>query len=184
MTNNSINQLLDWQVNKELANLPLVSANDFRQGMRYFAAGVSIITSKNSELSAGLTATAVCSVTADPARLVVFINKDVLAATTILKTGALCINLLSAQQEEIAAAFAGMIPNITGADRFKYGTWHTLKTGAPALHDAAANFDCKVIKVYNESTHYAFLCEVVAIQENTNSQVLIYLNGKFYKLEL
>ena len=102
-----INQKLDWTPNSELAALPLVTADDHRYGMRHFAVGVTIITAKDGDKRAGLTATAVCSVTADPPRLVVFVNKNVQASEVILSSGALCVNVLAGEQEEVAKVFAG-----------------------------------------------------------------------------
>ena len=58
MTQN-INQRLDWASNEALRDLPTVSADDHRSGMRHLASGVSIITSRDGETVVGLTATAV-----------------------------------------------------------------------------------------------------------------------------
>ena len=177
-----INQRLDWQPNAKLAALPTVTADDHRYGMRHFAVGVSIITASDGEQRAGLTATAVCSVTADPPRLVVFVNKNVVANEVVLNSGALCVNVLEGAQEEVAKAFAGMIKDVHGDERFKYGQWRSLVTGAPTLDGSLANFDCRVIKVFDESTHHAFLCEVLATCERNDGEALIYLNGAFRRI--
>lgn len=177
-----INQRLDWQPNPRLAQLPTVSADDHRYGMRHFAVGVTIITARDGEQRAGLTATAVCSVTADPPRLVVFVNKNVLASEIILNSGALCVNVLAGEQESVAKAFAGMIQDVHGDARFQYGQWRELVSGAPTLDGALANFDCRVIKVFDESTHHAFLCEVLATCERNDGEALIYLNGGFRRI--
>jgi len=174
-----INQLLDWTPNARLAALPTVTSEDHRYGMRHFAIGVSIITARNGGSRAGLTATAVCSVTADPPRLVVFVNKNVAASEVILNSGALCVNVLAGDQEEVAKAFAGMVEGVHGDARFEHGRWRELTTGAPALDGSLANFDCRVIKVFDESTHHAFLCEVLATCERNDGEALIYLNGGF-----
>lgn len=180
--NQQINQLLDWQPNAKLAAMPTVSAEDHRYGMRHFAVGVTIITARDGETKAGLTATAVCSVTADPPRLVVFVNKNVAASEIILNSGALCVNVLAGEQEEVAKAFAGMIKEVHGDARFEYGRWRELVTGAPTLDGSLANFDCRVIKVFDESTHNAFLCEVLATCERNDGEALIYLNGAFRQI--
>ena len=177
-----INQLLDWKANPELAALPTVSSEQHRYGMRHFAVGVTIITGRNGDEKAGLTATAVCSVTADPPRLVVFVNKNIAASQVILNSGALCVNVLAAEQEQVAKAFANMVEGVHGAERYGYGQWGELTTGAPALEGALANFDCRVIKVFDESTHHAFLCEVLATRERNDGEALIYLNGVFRSL--
>jgi flavin reductase (NADH)/flavin reductase len=177
-----INQLLDWAPNAKLAAMPTVSAEDHRYGMRHFAVGVSIITARDGDNRAGLTATAVCSVTADPPRLVVFVNKNVAASQVILNSGALCVNVLAGEQEEVAKAFAGMLEGVHGDARFAHGDWRELTTGAPTLDGSLANFDCRVIKVFDESTHHAFLCEVLATRERSDGEALIYLNGGFRRI--
>ena len=177
-----INQKLDWQPNAELAALPTITADDHRYGMRHFAVGVTIITSKDGERRAGLTATAVCSVTADPPRLVVFVNKNVQANEVIMASGALCVNVLAGEQEEVAKAFAGMLKDVHGEARFAHGDWGSLATGSPALENTLASFDCRVIKVFDESTHNAFLCEILATRERNDGEALIYLNGAFRRI--
>lgn len=177
-----INQLLDWQPNAKLAALQTVTSDDHRYGMRHFAVGVTIITAADGETRAGLTATAVCSVTADPPRLVVFVNKNVFANDIILKSGALCVNVLAGEQEEVAKVFAGMMKEIQGEARFEHGQWRQMVTGAPTLDGSLANFDCRVIKVFDESTHHAFLCEVLATAERNDGEALIYLNGGFRRI--
>lgn len=180
--NKHINQLLDWTPNAELAALPTVSADDHRYGMRHFAVGVSIISARDGAERAGLTATAVCSVTADPPRLVVFVNKNVVANSLILNSGALCVNVLAGDQEEVAKAFAGMLDGVHGDARFGHGEWRELRTGAPALDGCLANFDCRIVKVFDESTHHAFLCEVLVTRERNDGEALIYLNGGFRRI--
>ena len=160
----------------------MVTADKHRYGMRHFAVGVSIITAGDEAQRAGLTATAVCSVTADPPRLVVFINKNVMADDLIRRAGALCVNVLAGDQEEVAKAFAGMIKDVQGEDRFRYGQWRKMLTGSPILEGALANFDCRVIRVFDESTHHAFVCEVLATSERDDGEALVYLNGAFRRI--
>lgn len=78
------------------------------------------------------------------------------------------------------AAFAALAAN--GEVRFNYGQWGSVLTGAPALQNALANFDCRVIKVFDESTHNAFLCEILATRERSDGEALIYLNGLFRRI--
>ncbi len=175
-------QPLDWQPSTPLAALPTISSKDYRGGLRHFASGVTLVSTRHGHARAGLTATAVCSVTAEPPRLVIFVNKEVAASHLIMQSGALCVNVMAAEQEEIAKAFAGMIPDATGDKRFDYGQWDELVTGVPVLQQALANFDCRVVKVLEESTHHAFLCEVLATRERNDGEALIYLNGAFRSL--
>lgn len=180
--NPHINQRLDWTANATLGALPVVHADLHRGGMRHLAAPVSIVTSRDGDIPVGLTATAVCSVTVDPPRMVVLVNKKVAAADPILASGALCINVLTADQEHLARVFAGMVEGVFGPARFEHGGWHAGVTGAPVLDGALATFDCRVVKVFDESTHHAFLCEVLDAPEPAGGDPLIYMNGAFRRI--
>lgn len=177
-----INQRLDWECSQELRDLPVVSADLQRGGLRHHAAGVAILTTRDGETPIGLTATAVCSVTVDPPRMVVLINKKVAAAGAVLGSSALCINLLGTGHEHLAKVFAGMVQGVYGPARFEHGSWVRRVTGAPVLEGALASFDCRVIKVFDESTHYAFLCEVLDASDPPGGDPLIYLNGAFRRI--
>ena len=72
-----------------------------------------------------------------------------------------------------------MIDGVHGDTRFDYGNWSHLVTGAPILERSLASLDCRVIKVFDESTHHAFLCEVLSTCERNDGEALIYLNGAF-----
>ncbi|MNE84118.1 NADH:FAD oxidoreductase [compost metagenome] len=82
----------------------------------------------------------------------------------------------------MAKVFAGMLEGVHGAARFEHGQWRGMATGVPVLEAALANFDCRVIKVFDESSHHAFLCEVLATAGDQSSDPLIYLNGAFRRL--
>lgn len=180
--NQEINQILDWQANSGLAGMPMVSPDDQRSSMRRFAAGVTIISARDGGVRAGLTATGICSVTVDPPRVVVFVNKNVLANQIIRDSGALCINVLAGDQEDVAKAFAGMVDGVHGEARFAHGQWEELVTGSPVLGRALVNVDCRVIKVFDESTHHAFLCEVLACRERPDGEALVYVNSGFHRI--
>ncbi|MFJ4290716.1 flavin reductase family protein [Cupriavidus sp. NPDC089707] len=180
--NQNSNERLDWTPNPRLMALPTVSAREHCSGLRSYAAAVTIITARHENLRAGLTATAVVSVTADPPRLAVFVNKNVVAAGIIMRSGALCVNVLSSGQDSVARAFAGMVEGVQGDARFGHGHWTSMVTSSPSLDEALVNFDCRVIRVYDESTHHAFLCEVLATRGGAHGDALVYLNGAFRQI--
>ncbi len=53
-----------------------ISADQFKSVMRRFAASVNVITSVDGTVMNGMTATAVCSVSADPPSLLVIVNRS------------------------------------------------------------------------------------------------------------
>ena len=73
--------------------MPVATA-DFIAGMRRLAAGVTIVTASQGELRAGLTATSVCSLTAEPPRLLACVHREADAHDMILASGRFAVNVL------------------------------------------------------------------------------------------
>lgn len=153
-----------------------VSADLFKEAMRRLAAGVSIITTRHNGARGGLTATAICSLTADPPQIVVCVNRAAAAHSLIARGANLCVNLLARKHKALAARFAGQ-RGIFGEERFDAGRWTALKTGAPVLDDALASFDCVLQETVESSTHTIFIGRVVDVQVRRGGQPLLYAGG-------
>ena len=166
----------------EAAHGVAVPPEQFRKGMRYLAGACSIIACGNDDERAGLTATAVMSVTADPPRLLVCVNKNVRAHELIGRHRALSVNVLSDAQEPLARRFAGMVPGVMGEARFEGGPWHAGATGVPVLADALASFECRVVEAISASTHDLFVCEVIDITTQADCGPLVYFDGLFARV--
>lgn len=162
-----------------------VAPNLFRSGMSRLGGACTIITSNHVGERAGLTATAVCSVSAEPPRLLVCINRNVRAHQIIASGGALGVNVLDVCHQELAMRFAGMVDGIFGDDRFLEGSWEFGVTGIPILRDALVSFECKVIEETTSGTHSIFLCEVIDVGTSKDStSALVYFNRNFVPIQL
>lgn len=159
----------------------IVSPTEFQSAMRYLAAGCSIIATADGGERMGLTVTAVCSVTADPAQLLVCVNRNVRAHDGIQNSGTVSVNVLSASQEALARRFAGMVENVRGEERFLEGNWSEGILGAPLLDDALAVFDCRVVETIAASTHTIFICEVMNALSpaDAGATPLVFFNRNF-----
>lgn len=155
-----------------------IDPEDFKRGMRAHAAGVTVITTIDAGDRSGLTATAVCSLTAEPPQLLVCVNRRAHAHDLIRRSRVLCVNVLAHDQQAIAARFAGQ-DGVDGPDRFGIGRWTTLKTGAPALAGALVCFDCEVTDELATSTHSVFIGQVVAMSAPQPGQALLYADGAY-----
>jgi flavin reductase (DIM6/NTAB) family NADH-FMN oxidoreductase RutF len=150
----------------------------FRAAMRELAAGVTIVTSGEGVNRRGLTATAVCSLSADPPTLLACINRDAECHRAILDHGMFCVNVLGAGGEGLAARFAGR-DGVRGVDRFLRGSWSALATGAPVLEDAVASFDCSLREVLDGGTHSIVIGQVEALAVGASQPALVYRAGLF-----
>lgn len=141
-----------------------VSRQEFRDAMARLGAAVNIITTDGPAGQGGITATAVCSVTDDPATLLVCLNRTSPRSALFLANGVLCVNTLSATQEGVSNAFSAPSDKADMASRFAAGTWGILATGAPVLEGAAASFDCRITEIMEQGTHSVVFARVEAVR--------------------
>ena len=152
---------------------------DFRNAMARLGAAVNIVTTDGPVGRAGFTASAVCSVTDDPPTLLVCMNRGSSAAAAVQANGVLCVNTLGPGHEDISNAFAGFT-GLEGLDRFSYGTWDSLETGAPVLLDAAVSFDCRIGEVLEKGTHSVLFAQVVQVRVSEVVGGLIYYSRGYH----
>ena len=161
-----------------------IDAAAFKKGMRHLAASVTLITTRHCDLRGGLTATAVCSVSAEPPQLLICVNKTASAHDPIGEAGVFCVNILAPEHRKIAERFAGM-DGVEGDDRFiDMGEWSTLSTGAPVLKGCPVSFDCKLVTKVAAGTHTIYLGEIVDISLDPAAHALLYCDGAFVHGEL
>ena len=151
----------------------------FKAGMRALAGAVNIITSNNAGHRYGMTATAVCSATADPPTVLACINKLATTHGAVAKSQAFCVNVLRAEDWELSTTFRGAQ---TGEARFKSRDWTRLATGSPVLIDALVSFDCRVVKHLAHGTHTIFLGQVEQVLLGKKGKPLLYSEGQYAKL--
>ena len=153
-----------------------VDLPQFRAGMRRLAGAVTLITTSCRGEKQGLTASAVCSLTADPPLLLVCINKSASAHDPISESNFFAVNVLAADQMGMAQVFSDTAKT---AERFKSGEWTTGITGAPLLKGALVTFDCEIEQRVAKGTHTIFIGLVKGVHLGENPASLIYFNGTF-----
>jgi flavin reductase (DIM6/NTAB) family NADH-FMN oxidoreductase RutF len=160
--------------------LPVPTA-DFIAGMRRLAAGVTIVTGGADGLRAGLTATSVCSLTAEPPRLLACVHRGADAHDLILRSGRFAVNLLKPEHRELSDHFGGR-DDSHGPERFALGAWREGLAGVPVLADAAAVFECRLVERVEASTHSILIGEVVGLRQEHGAPALIYHDRTYHPL--
>lgn len=150
----------------------------FRNGMAQLTGAVNIIATRNGDIRSGLTASAVCSFSAEPPRLLACVNFNGNSFQHIAESRCMSVNVLAQSQEHLAKHFAGMLGE-NPEDRFKFGKWTELVTGAPVLQEALAGFDCTVEEMLVAHTHAVIIGEVKEVIVNGGKKPLLYLNKAF-----
>jgi flavin reductase len=151
----------------------------FREAMARLGAAVNIITTHGPDGDNGFTASAVCSVTDDPATILVCMNRTSSQYDVFKSAGFFCVNILTPEQEELSPVFAGKMPM---AERFARAEWIRLATGAPVLKSAAAALDCTMSQMVEVGTHSVIFGAVQAIHLGASGSGLIYHGRAYHKI--
>ena len=120
------------------ANRPTFSRQEFRSALGMFATGVTIVTARTADGDlVGLTANSFNSVSLEPPLVLWSLSRSA-ASMVALSTGShYAINILAADQKELAERFAGK-----REDRWEGVEFTDGLSGAPLLAGAAATFEC------------------------------------------
>lgn len=150
----------------------------FKQGMRRLAGAVNVISTEVDGVRFGLTATAVCSLSAAPPRLIACVNMNGKTFRAIQDRGAISVNALDVSHDVVAKKFAGM--GEENVDNYSVGNWSVgTVLGMPILKDACCSFECSVSDIIDSGTHAVIIGDIVNASSNAGGRPLVYHDGKF-----
>jgi flavin reductase (DIM6/NTAB) family NADH-FMN oxidoreductase RutF len=134
----------------------------FRELMGHLAAGVTVVTAALDGVPVGMTATAVCSVSAAPPMLLVSLTTNTRTAAGVERSKAFVVQLLTWSGRNYAEKFA------RPGDHFEEAAYRKhAATGVPILEDVLGYFVCSVERAVTVADHTIFFgrvleCELVA----------------------
>lgn len=159
-----------------------VSSADFRGAMRHLTGGVSVITAGRGRDITGMTVTSVTSLSVDPPTLIVSINRDASSFPLIRRHGAFGVNILAADQLDVAERFAGK-GGLKGADRFAGAQWVMAVSGVPLLVGALSAVDCEVEEIVERHSHGIVIGRVRDIKNSLRTAALAYWHGQYVAVD-
>ena len=154
----------------------MIDQSEFRRVMGHFATGVAVVTScRDDGAAAGLTVSAVASVSLSPMLVLVCVDRASHTHSRIEQAGCDAVNCLEeGRGETIARRFATGGP---AEEKFRGTPWHVERTGAPVLDDALAWIDCRVHAAVPGGDHTIFVGEVVSADAREGTPLLYYRGG-------
>jgi flavin reductase (DIM6/NTAB) family NADH-FMN oxidoreductase RutF len=155
-----------------------IGSEDYREALRHFPAGVTIVTVKTprNEVPHGLTVSAFSSISPKPPLIMITIDHRASAHTMLEQEGAVfAVNILAYDQTELSNRFAW----IKDEDRFGMGDWGTAVTGAPVLKNALAWLDCTIHDRLDTSnnTIYLGLVQASAVPRPDEAPLIYWNRG-------
>jgi len=157
----------------------------FRETMRALASGVVLITTYVADRPWGVTVTSCCSLSVDPARILVSLMRTTATCQAIEAGCAFGVNVLGDAHKQLAQFGAAR-----GAPKFldldsELGIRTPAQTLAPMVDGALAYLDCRLDRLFDGGDHSLIVGRVlnlVTANPRGSASPLLYFDGEFYHL--
>lgn len=152
----------------------------FLEAMSRAANSVTVVTTNGAAGKAGVTVSAMCSVSVeDPSpTILVCVHHLSPACEAIRRNNAFCANLLNVDQSHISDSFAGR-SDATGVEKFDCASWHEQENGSPILDGALASFDCELVHDVLVGTHRIFIGQISFVASSDTGKPLVYHDRQY-----
>jgi 3-hydroxy-9,10-secoandrosta-1,3,5(10)-triene-9,17-dione monooxygenase reductase component len=150
----------------------------FREVFGRFATGVAVITSAGGVGAGGMTANALCSLSLDPLLVLVCFDERARTLPIVREAGRFAVNLLAADQEELAGVFASKLPESEKLD----GVAHRYEDGLPVIDGTIAWATCELRELIAGGDHTIAIGAVTALGLGEGEPLLWYA-GRYRSLE-
>ncbi len=155
-----------------------IDQDAFKQALRGWASGVTVVTSRSGDKVHGMTVSAFSSVSADPPLVLVCANQASTTHGIIEEGGIFAVNILAAHQQDVSNVFASSEHEDS---RLEKVSWTEGTTGAPLIDDAVASLECKVSSAHREGSHTIYIGKVEAVHTR-DAEPLVYFKGGYRSL--
>lgn len=151
---------------------------DLRKAAGQFMTGVTVTTTLDRDgIPAGLTANSFTSVSLHPPLVAVCVAKDSNVIDAFEVGNGFTVNVLSADQEDVARTFS-----TKGIDRFAGTDWHPGLDGVPVLSGAVSVFECRLAHTYEGGDHLMFVGRVERVTWRADEpDTLGYFRGRYVR---
>jgi len=147
----------------------------FREVFGRFATGVAVVTSAGPAGSGGMTANALCSLSLDPLLALVCFANEARTLPIVREARRFGVNVLTSEQEELAAVFASKLPEAEKLD----GVVHHLEDGVPIIDGALAWATCRVRELIPGGDHTITIGEVISMGLG-GGEPLVWYGGRYH----
>jgi flavin reductase (DIM6/NTAB) family NADH-FMN oxidoreductase RutF len=155
----------------------------FRKVMGHFATGVSVVTTFDGDVPAGITVNALSSVSLDPPLVMIALDRRRKITPAVRAAGRYAVNILGEDQQALSDCFAGA-PVVPDRDAFCGAAWHPGEAGLPILDGVIASLECETVGVHPVGDHDLFIGRVTAIANDEHHPMpLLYYRRRYLRIE-
>jgi 3-hydroxy-9,10-secoandrosta-1,3,5(10)-triene-9,17-dione monooxygenase reductase component len=148
----------------------------FREVFGRFATGVAVITSSGPTGTGGMTANALCSLSLEPLLALVCFENEARTLPIVRDAGRFAVNVLSAEQEDLAGVFASKLPEAEKLDN----VGHRFYDGLPIIDGTLAWATCELRELIAGGDHTIAIGEVTGLGLG-NGRPLLWYSGRYHQ---
>jgi 3-hydroxy-9,10-secoandrosta-1,3,5(10)-triene-9,17-dione monooxygenase reductase component len=148
----------------------------FRAGCSTFATGVTVVTADSPDGPQGGTVNSFTSLSADPPQVIVCLSRTSRTWQAVEASGAFAVNILAADQQQVARLFASREPAKMAAAACAPGA-----NGAPVLDGVAGAIECTLTAALEQATHMLLIGVVTAATSRPDADPLIFFRSTMHE---
>jgi flavin reductase (DIM6/NTAB) family NADH-FMN oxidoreductase RutF len=149
-----------------------IDSRSFRDALSRFGSGVTVVSLRDPEGTAGITVSAFCSVSLEPPMVLVCVGHRSRLHARLLAAGRFGVSVLAADQQALSDRFAGR-PDVEQQPEWREEGW-----ASPVLAGALAQLDCEVAQAIEAGDHTILLGRVLRA-ESQDGAALAYWRGGY-----
>lgn len=150
---------------------------EYRRLMGFWATGVSVVTAHGPDGPYGATLNAFSSLSLDPPLLLVCFDHSARTLGAVRHARRFCVNILSAEQEEVSRRFVGKRPM---EEKFAELAWSEV-AGAPVLRDCLAVIVCDLAEEVEAGDHTIVIGSPVHLATDDDLHPLVFYRGGYWE---
>ncbi|MFJ8748372.1 flavin reductase [Streptomyces sp. NPDC102441] len=143
---------------------------------RKFITGVTVVTTDDEGTPRGLAVNAFSSISLDPPMVLVCVQRSSSTHPVLHRARHLGINILAADQLDVAKTFAGK-----SQDKFADIRWSPGEHGAPLIEGSSAQLEVEIGERIEAGSHSVFTGRVVSARHDDRAP-LVYSGGGFFDI--
>ncbi len=154
--------------------------DDFKAALGSWAAGVTVVTTRQDNLVYGITASSFTSLSLDPPLVLVCIANSNKLAIMVQETQKFAVSILADDQQNVSAYFA--ISGREPVEDFEdFGTIE-MHTGSPIISGALAHLDCELDLAIAGGDHTIAIGRVLGAASDASKSPLLYYRRAYREL--
>ena len=149
-----------------------INDETFKELMKRFASGVTLITFEDEGKLSGLTVSSFCSLSMNPPLILICIDKKIPSHNSLKNGASFGVNICTSKQGKLAWDFANS--NIDKNELILSLNHRMTDDKVPLLNDCLASMECILKETYEGGDHTIFVGQIESGDFSEKSDPLIY----------